>query len=725
MSDGQIIYEVRADDSKLDRDLDQSNQKVESKSGKFAAAAGVVGKAAAGAALAVGSAAVAASGAAIKFGSDFESSMAAASTLFGDVSVNTDLLNEKMLALSDSSGVAASELGGSLYNALSAGIPASEDMSEAVEFLEKSTRLAKAGFTDVDTAMSATVKTMNAYGLGVEEADRVQKILMQTQNNGITTVGELGSVLSNVTPTAAAMGVEFEQVGAAISSMTAAGTPAAQATTQLNSLFAELGKEGTKAQIAMLEAAEGTEHAGKSFQEMMDEGVPLNEVLDMMGDYAEDNGVGMLDMFSSIEAGKGALAISGSNAEGFTKNLKAMSTEADVVGDAFDKVSDTSAEKFNKIVNQLKNSAIDLFFQLEPLISEALPLLQEMFEMLLPPLMELASQIMPYIVDLFKELLPPLMELAEALMPVIIQLFSDFLPPIIELAKNLMPILIKLFNTLLPPIMELITQLLPPLLELFDALTPILDIIIDLLGPILDLFLSLAKPIIDLISGAVTPLINVLARLMKIALEPLQNRILILKETFSAVFQSISGFIIEQTQRWIKIFNGFIDFFKNIFAGNWSAAWENVKDIFSNIWEGIKAGFKAPINVIIDGINGFTGGLSKIKIPDWVPGVGGKGFNIGQIPRLRVGMDYVPSDDFPALLHRGEAVLTAEEAAVYRSLGSRLSNMSGSMSGPSMNVIVDFDYDRIATAMAKIQMKIIMDNRELARALDNMGVIRR
>ena len=521
------------------------------------------------------------------------------------------------------------------------------------------------------------------------------------------------------------MGVGFEQVGAAISSLTAAGTPAAQATTQLNSLFAELGKEGTKAQIAMLEAAEGTEHAGKSFQQLMDEGVPLNEVLDMMGDYAAENNLGMLDMFSSIEAGKGALGISGSNAEGFTENLKAMSTEADVVGDAFDKVSDTSAEKFNKIVNQLKNSAIELFFQLEPLISEALPLLQEMFEMLLPPLMELASQLMPYIVDLFRELLPPLMELAEALMPVIIQLFSDFLPPIIELAKNLMPILIKLFNTLLPPIMELVTQLLPPLLELFDALTPILDIIIELLGPILDLFLSLAKPIIDLISGAVTPLINVLARLMKIALEPLQNRILILKETFSAVFQSISGFIIEQTQRWIKIFNGFIDFFKNIFAGNWSAAWENVKDIFSNIWEGIKAGFKAPINVIIDGINGFTGGLSKIKIPDWVPGVGGKGFNIGQIPRLRVGMDYVPSDDFPALLHRGEAVLTAEEAAVYRSLGSRLSSLSGSMSAPSVNVIVDFDYDRIAMAMAKIQMKIFMDNRELARALDNMGVVRR
>ena len=70
-----------------------------------------------------------------------------------------------------------------------------------------------------------------------------------------------------------------------------------------------------------------------------------------------------------------------------------------------------------------------------------------------------------------------------------------------------------------------------------------------------------------------------------------------------------------------------------------------------------------------DLINGFIKGVNKIKIPDWVPGVGGKGIKLPTIPRLRVGMDYVPSDDFPALLHKGEAVLTAQENALYRSVG--------------------------------------------------------
>ena len=38
----------------------------------------------------------------------------------------------------------------------------------------------------------------------------------------------------------------------------------------------------------------------------------------------------------------------------------------------------------------------------------------------------------------------------------------------------------------------------------------------------------------------------------------------------------------------------------------------------------------------------------------------------GAVPKLAVGLDYVPYDEFPALLHKGEAVLTAAEAAVWR-----------------------------------------------------------
>ena len=49
------------------------------------------------------------------------------------------------------------------------GIPVTEDMLAATAALEKLAKLANAGFTDIDTALSATAKTMNAYGMGVED----------------------------------------------------------------------------------------------------------------------------------------------------------------------------------------------------------------------------------------------------------------------------------------------------------------------------------------------------------------------------------------------------------------------------------------------------------------------------------------------------------------------------------------------------------------------------
>lgn len=89
------------------------------------------------------------------------------------------------------------------------------------------------------------------------------------------------------------------------------------------------------------------------------------------------------------------------------------------------------------------------------------------------------------------------------------------------------------------------------------------------------------------------------------------------------------------------IFQNIIDFISNVFSGNWSAAWQNIVNIFGNLFGMIVNLAKAPINGVISAINWV---ISKIKsisvtIPDWVPGVGGKtlGFNIPRIPQLAEG----------------------------------------------------------------------------------------
>ena len=89
------------------------------------------------------------------------------------------------------------------------------------------------------------------------------------------------------------------------------------------------------------------------------------------------------------------------------------------------------------------------------------------------------------------------------------------------------------------------------------------------------------------------------------------------------------------------IFQNIIDFISNVFSGNWSAAWQNIVNIFGNLFGMIVNLAKAPINGVISAINWVLSKINSISvtIPDWVPGVGGKtlGFNIPTSPQLAEG----------------------------------------------------------------------------------------
>ncbi|MHC3785294.1 phage tail tape measure protein [Enterococcus gallinarum] len=104
---------------------------------------------------------------------------------------------------------------------------------------------------------------------------------------------------------------------------------------------------------------------------------------------------------------------------------------------------------------------------------------------------------------------------------------------------------------------------------------------------------------------------------------------------------NIFGGIIQNFQNFFdagkRIFTGFIDFITGIFTGDWERAWNGVVNIFGGIFDGIAAMAKAPFNGMIGLINAFLGGLNNIKIPKWVPGVGGKSFSISTLPYLAYG----------------------------------------------------------------------------------------
>ena len=100
-------------------------------------------------------------------------------------------------------------------------------------------------------------------------------------------------------------------------------------------------------------------------------------------------------------------------------------------------------------------------------------------------------------------------------------------------------------------------------------------------------------------------------------------------EAIKGLWDKVVGFF-EGIWEGIKnVFAPVAEFFKNVFEG--------AKNAIKNIWDGLVGIVKAPINWLIDGLNAFIKGLNKVQVPDWVPGVGGKGINIPLIPKLYKG----------------------------------------------------------------------------------------
>lgn len=123
---------------------------------------------------------------------------------------------------------------------------------------------------------------------------------------------------------------------------------------------------------------------------------------------------------------------------------------------------------------------------------------------------------------------------------------------------------------------------------------------------------------------------------------------------------SMIGFIADLVSSITRTLRGLIDFIVGVFTGNWDKAWNGIKNIFGGVFDGLISLFKTPINYIIDGINSFIAGLNKIKIPDWVPAVGGKGINIPKIPKLARG-GIVDSPTYAMIGEAGkEAVMPLE-----------------------------------------------------------------
>lgn len=363
MADQVLAFELTAQDGQFQAVMRQAKESLEELQSPASKVGGDMEKLAGKLKLVSAAAAGFLTGA-VKVAGDFETTMAKASTLMSGGAEQTEKYGQEIIRISNETGKSTNDLAEALYQSLSASV----DEGEALEFVEQSAKLAKAGFLETADSVDVLTTIMNAYGYEAKDAAKISDMLVQTQNKGKTTVAELSQSMGQVIPTAKAYGVSFENVSAAYSYMTRQGINTANATTYLRSMIAELGDSGSNVSQIL------RQKTGKSFSQLMKEGKNLGEVLDILKASVGGDEDAFSNLWGNLRAGQGALALTNEAAGGFSKDLDAMADSAGLVNTALDKL-DTPAARLKKSLNALKNSLI-------PLGEAALKILQPAVEWL-------------------------------------------------------------------------------------------------------------------------------------------------------------------------------------------------------------------------------------------------------------------------------------------------------------------------------------------------------
>jgi TP901 family phage tail tape measure protein len=278
-------------------------------------------------------------------------------------------------------GVLPDKVVPALYQSISAGVPPDNVFS----FLEIAQKAAVGGVTELETAVDGISSVVNAYGSDVIDAAKASDLMFTAVKLGKTNFEELSRSLFQVIPTASALGVEFGDVTAALAALTAQGTPTSVATTQMRQLLVELSKEGGKASKTFQEIAK------KSFKQFVAEGNNVQDALMLMEEHAKKAGVGVNDLFASVEAGNAALGLTGKGTETFAANLKEMDGAAGATEAAYAKMEEGVGRQMEKLKAAFAVLRLEVGEKFLPIINDTLvPIIQNS---VMPALEKLADWI--------------------------------------------------------------------------------------------------------------------------------------------------------------------------------------------------------------------------------------------------------------------------------------------------------------------------------------------
>lgn len=522
-------------------------------------------------------------------------------------------------------GLAQEVLVEGLYNALSAGVP----RENAFTFLEAAGKAAVAGVTDTNTAVDGLTTVINAFGLETSQVSEVSDSLFAAVQGGKTTFQELADSLFNVGPAASAAGVSFQEVNAAIATLTAGGTPTSVATTQIRAAL--VGLQRPSEELDSIFQALGFDNA-----QLAIESKGLGFALDAVKDASNGSNGTLQQLLGSVEAVAAANVLAGTGSDKFTEELERQAGAAGATDKAFEEVDKSRSLERLGIV--FKNIAIQVGTVL-------LPLIEDIAQKLTAFLQDAQPEIDAFIAE-FKEGKTPLNDFFTAIGDALSFLINNF-----EVIKNVtiavggLIIVIQTINGVLA-----IARTAMLLLNLAFAANPV--------GLVITAIAALVAGLVYFFTQTETgrqawaTFVEFLGTTITAFAEGFKLIIENIKIAWTNTINAITTFFTTAWQSAVELFQTIITNIRTAFETTWNnitAFFKGIINTYIGLWEGF-------INFFINGINFLINGINKIKIdiPEWLQGLSGGatsiGFNIPNlskisIPRLAEGGLVMPQQN--------------------------------------------------------------------------------
>ena len=285
----------------------------------------------------------------------FEKGVKEIGTLMGGMSPEqVKAMSAELSKLSVESGQAIDKLTKARYDIVSAGF---SEAAESLQVLNASAKLAIAGVTDVSVGADLLTTALNSYRLEASDATDVSNDLFTIVRNGKTTMTELGANMGALIATAGPLNVSLDEIGAALSTLTANGQSTAMASTAVSASILELSKPSKELTDALASLGIQTDN-------LIVSGQGYAGALNLVKKASQETGIPINQLISREEALRAIMSLTSMASQKFNDDLASMKENVGAVDKAFDQMSESSA--------LLKDEAVEAFNAAKRSIGDAI-----------------------------------------------------------------------------------------------------------------------------------------------------------------------------------------------------------------------------------------------------------------------------------------------------------------------------------------------------------------